>query len=193
MARGGQGAVDGVAHRHVDLDILEVADGPGAGDDVGGVIADAAVGDVIAAEGEEVVVAGFAVDPHAMRRRIKTGHDRRMRRQRVRRRRDARFEESAIVRERVEIRRSRRGISVAADVIGARGIESDQENVRVAQRGFSRSARAARQHAGSQCRGGHVPQKGSSHRRRNFKFQISNEKLKMFVETKALLHFSFFI
>jgi len=27
----------------------------------------------------------------------------------------------------------------------------------------------------------------------NFKFQISNEKLKMFVETLALLHFSFFI
>ena len=135
----------------------------------------------------------FAVDPHAMRRRIKTGHDRRMRRQRVRRRRDTRFEESTVVRERVKIRRSRRGISVAADVIGAGGIESDQKNVRVAQRGFSRSARAARQHAGSQCRGGHVPQKRSSHRRRNFKFQLSNEKLKMFVETKALLHFSFFI
>src|SRR5438128_7081495 len=42
----------------------------------------------------------LAVDAHAVRRRIKAGHDRGVRRQRVRRRRDAPLEESAVARER---------------------------------------------------------------------------------------------
>ena len=85
------------------------------------------------------------VVPDAVHEGIHAREQRHVRRQRDRRRRNGMFEHDALRGESIEIGRARLAIAVRAEMIGARRVERDQEDVRRRRRGRPAAGRAHRQ------------------------------------------------
>ena len=87
-----------------------------------------------------VVEEEAAVVAHAVRGRILAGEDRRVRRERERRRRDRLLEEHALARHAIDGRRLDAVVPVRVDVIGARRVERDEQEVQPGRRDAGRQA-----------------------------------------------------
>ena len=115
--------------------------------------------------GDRVVHVEAGVVAHPVRRGPRASEEARVGRERERRGGSGRGETSAARGQRVEHRGLCRRIAVAADVVGAQGVEGDDEHIRRTASGASAAAQASQTHEQRRQTTARCPEAGKRHQR----------------------------